>query len=219
MRPAPSAQHLLITFVPTVLTLVVLAAISEMYAVPMADITRDMAQIGGIHPLSGILSNLGIILWCATAATCLFSALVLRSGPSDAYYFLLSSAGLSAALLIDDFFAVHDFLAERYLHIDEKVVIAALGVATVVLLVAFRPTIILKTHYRLLLLAPGFFAISVGADAFDDRLWRLGQWQYLLEDGAKWLGIAGWCSYYVVTSYQLVTDPASEPVAATVPTD
>ena len=30
--------------------------------------------------------------------------------------------------------------------------------------------------------------------------------EYLFEDGAKWLGIASWCSYYIYTAYQLVLD-------------
>ena len=33
---------------------------------------------------------------------------------------------------------------------------------------------------------------------------NLGGLQLFLEDGAKWLGIATWCSYFAHTSYQIV---------------
>jgi len=28
--------------------------------------------------------------------------------------------------------------------------------------------------------------------------------EYIFEEGAKWLGIASWCSYYTYTAYELV---------------
>ncbi|MGI6386716.1 MAG: hypothetical protein ACOX2W_06175 [Desulfomonilia bacterium] len=33
---------------------------------------------------------------------------------------------------------------------------------------------------------------------------RIGHWEYFLEDGAKLLGIACWCSYIAGTSRQLL---------------
>ncbi len=34
--------------------------------------------------------------------------------------------------------------------------------------------------------------------------------EYIFEEGAKWLGISGWCSYYVHTAYQFVVNANTE---------
>ena len=50
-----------------------------------------------------------------------------------------------------------------------------------------------------------FLTVSVLTDGIlDPWFWSLGDWEYFIEDGAKWLGIASWCSYYVQTSYLFI---------------
>jgi hypothetical protein len=155
----------------------------------------------------GILSNLGVLLWCASAAICLFAALALRDPGSTAARFLLCSAALSAYLLIDDFFMVHEELAPRYLGLHEKAVMAALGAATCAYLLAFW-RLIAQTQFLVLALAVGLLGASAAIDTLRDTLpWRwatIGGWEYFFEDGAKWLGIALWCSYHVRTAHQVM---------------
>ena len=201
-----SARQLLITFIPSISILVAMAVVSVLFQVSMPDMTRDVTAIANIPPLSGVLSNLGVLLWCAAASICIFAAMTLRNvEPRDTFRFLLSSGLLSAYLLFDDFFLFHEDLASRYLGLNEKVVYAALGIAVSAYLIAFR-RVILRTNFGVLLLALGFLATSVVIDDILEPLvlWRLGDWEYFFEDGAKWLGIACWCSYYVQTSYQLL---------------
>lgn len=200
-----STRQLLITFVPSISILAAIAMVSVLFQVSMPAMTQDVTAIAKIHPLSGILSNLGILLWCAAASICFFTATTLRNvKPRDTFWFLLSSALLSTYLLFDDFFQFHEDLASRYLGLNEQVVYAALGIAVSAYLIAFR-RIILRTNFGALLLALGFLASSVVIDAIlEPWLWRLGHWEYFFEDGAKWLGIASWCSYYVHTSHQFL---------------
>lgn len=201
-----SARRLFITFIPAVSVLATIAAVRTIYHVRIPDMTRDVAVIAGIHPLSGILSNLGILLWCAAASVCLFSAMTLRNAESkEIFWFLLSSALLSMYLLFDDFFMFHEALASQYLGLDEEVVFAVLGVAVSIYLIAFG-RVILRTNYVIFLLALGLLASSVVMDTILARwMLRLGKnWVFFFEDGAKWLGIACWCSYYVHTSFKLV---------------
>jgi len=197
--------QLLITFVPSLCMLAAMALAGVLFQVDMDVMTRDVTATANVHPLTGILSNLGILLWCAAASICAFAAVTLRNvKPGEAFRFLLCSALLSAYLLLDDFFLFHDELAPRYLGVDEKLVYAALGIAVSAYLIAFW-RVILQTHFAVLLLALGFLGIAVVMDALlEPWLRRLGHWEYFVEDGAKWLGIAAWCSYYVRTSYQLV---------------
>ena len=208
-----SARRLFITILPAVSILAAITAVCLIYRVDMSRITRDVTSIAKIHPLSGVLSNLGILLWCATASICLFAALTLRDVKSkEIFWFLLSSALLSMYLLFDDFFLFHDALALMYLGLNEKVVIAVLGVAVSTYLIAFR-RVILRTDYDFLLLALGLLASSVIIDMFQDEQWmlQLGQWSFFFEDGAKWLGIASWCSYFVRTSFQLFVNSLGLP--------
>lgn len=200
-----SMRQLLITYVPSIVILVIMALVSTFFHVGFAVMTRDVAAIANIHPLSGILSNLGIILWCVAASICFFAAMVLRTAKHRHIgWFLFSSALLSTYLLLDDFFLFHEELARRYLGLDEKVVLATLGIAVSVYLVTFRG-IILRTNFGVLLQAIGFLATSVVIDTvYDMGLLQPDNWKHFFEDGAKWLGIASWCSYYVHTSYLLL---------------
>jgi len=207
-----SEQQLLITFIPSGSILVALVVVSVLFQVSIPAMTRDVTAIANIHPLSGILSSLGILLWCAAASICGFAAMTLRNvNPRDTFWFLLSSALLSAYLLFDDFFLFHEDLASRYLGLNEKIVFAALGIAVATYLIVFRQ-VILRTNFGVLLLALGFLTTSVVIDSILERwMSRLGDWEYFLEDGAKWLGIAGWCSYYVDTSHQLLCSTFGRP--------
>lgn len=200
-----STRQLLITFIPSISLLVAVAAASVLSGVGFDIMTRDVTATAGVHPLTGVLSSLGILLWCAAASVCAFAAITLPgSQPPEAFRFLLSSALLSAYLLLDDFFLIHDELVPRYVGLGQEVVYATLGIALMAYLVVFRG-VILRTNFSVLLLALGFLAASVVLDALlEPWLVRLGDWQYLIEDGAKWLGIAAWCSYYVRTSWQLL---------------
>ncbi len=179
--------------------------VSIRFQVNIDTMTRDVAVIANIHPLFGILSNLGVLLWCVAASICGFAAIILRDiKPRDPFWFLLSSALLSGYLLLDDFFLFHENLAPRYLGLSEKFVFATLGIAVSAYLIAFR-WIILRTNFSTLLLSLGFLTTSVVIDVIlEPWLGQLGHWMFLFEDGAKWLGIAFWSSYYVDTAHRLL---------------
>jgi hypothetical protein len=207
-----SKKQLQITFVPTIMMLITIGVFGVIYELNMGTITRDVAVIGNIHPLSGFLSTLGIFLWCVAASISFFAAFIVRNFKrKKTFLFLLSSAALSTYLLFDDAFMFHENLASSYLGINEKVVLVLLGVAVFAYLFTFR-NIILKTHYYVLLLALGFLGFSVLIDVITVRwLDELGYWIYFIEDGAKWIGIASWCSYYVHTSYHFVINAYAPP--------
>lgn len=163
--------------------------------------TVDLAAIANLNPLSGALSNLGILLWCASMSICLFSSLVLRNiSTKDVRLFLVSSGLLSGYLLFDDLFQFHEILAQKYLGIKQVFVVVSIILATASYLIFCRK-IILKTNILLLACALGFLALSVVVDQFlEPYLWRLGQWSLFVEDGAKWIGIFCWFAYLATTA-------------------
>ena len=187
--------------------LIAIAVVSMIFHISIPTFTRDVTAIAGIHPFSGILSNLGIYLWCISASTGFFAAIVLHEiGQTKNFLFLFSSALLSTYLMLDDAFLFHEDLASRLLGVSEKVVFVILGIAVFVYLKYFMH-VILKTKYITLLIAFAFLSLSVVIDSIlESWLWRLGHWEFFVEDGAKWIGITSWCIYHVNTSFHFVVD-------------
>ena len=71
-------RWMLFLYLPAVMGLVLVALASLYLDISVVDLTRDIAVVAGVHPLTGMVSNIGILLWCAAAAICLFSSSVLR---------------------------------------------------------------------------------------------------------------------------------------------
>jgi len=180
-----------------------------------------MTVVGGTHPLTGMLSSLGALLWCASSAMCLFAAWSLwHRQPRTISRFLLSAGLVSAYLLIDDFFMLHESVAgSRSLGVSEKAVFAVLGLAILGHLFWFR-RIILVSNPWLLVLALGMLGASVITDMMQERLLHWGMWRSVLEDGFKWLGISGWFGYHAMVSHKALAGhlgpaPTSEGRAVT----
>lgn len=190
----------MLVLVPAGLVLALVAVAAAIADVRIPDMTRDVAALAKLHPLAGLLSNLGLILWSATAAVCLFAAAASRPQHARRSRFLLFGGLLSAYLLLDDFFQVHEVIAPQYLGIRERYVYLALAASLLAYLLTFRDVIV-ATHWPALLLALGFFAASAGSDAAVALLLpprtATPDWQFFVEDGAKWLGICSWCHYFV----------------------
>lgn len=167
------------------------------YGIPMALFTRDAAQITGSAPFIGALSNLGILLWCTAAATALFAAALAgrRDGNGEAIGFLRAGAALTVLLLFDDLFLLHDVVFPDYLHVSQLLVYVAYALAAAGFLLRFRRHILARTDYPLLAIALAGFALSIGMDLVDEHILIPGT--YILEDGFKFLGIVGWCGYFV----------------------
>lgn len=190
----PSLPVVLLALIP----LVLVAGTSVVLEIEMHRMTRDVAAIANIHPLAGMLSSLGILLWWSSASIWLFTAILWRSVEAkEKFRFALSSACLSAYLALDDLFQIHEMLAPTYLGVPEKAVYAVLGTAVVIYLWKFR-SLLTHKNYSLLFFALFFLSASVAVDAvFEPWLWRLGHWTFLVEDGLKWCGIVNWCAFCV----------------------
>lgn len=177
------------------------AAASRLLQAPIGHLTRDIAAVANVHPLTGFLSSLGILLWAASATVWLFAAYVQRARqPNRSPGFLVFPGLLSAYLALDDLFELHELVAPRYLGVPEEAIYALLGAALGVYLWRYRERL-RERHGELLLLALAALAASVAVDAgLDAWLWRLGEWVLLVEDGFKWLGICFWTEFAVFSA-------------------
>jgi hypothetical protein len=187
----PDRKGLLLLYVPIVALLVlVIIAVFSLH-IPLSSFTRDMASIAHVHPLLGVVSNVGILLWCATAVICLFSRSLLRQhGLYAQARFMLWAGLMTLVLLVDDLFMIHEYIAPVHFNVGEKVVLASYAVAAGAYLLSHR-RLILAANYQLLAAAMVLFSASMLVDIADGLgWWRLG------EDGFKILGIASWLGYH-----------------------
>lgn len=178
---------------PTLFVLGMLVVVKRQAQIPVAQLMRDPAAITGTPFYIGLLSNIGILLWCAAAAVCIFSAIALRKIAiyKELYSFLLTSGLLTSMLVFDDFLLLHESAFPNYLNIPERFVYLVYGIITLLYLVRFNK-IILKTDFILLLFAFGFLGVSI----LIDKILPFSEFSVFVEDGAKLLGIVSWFAYF-----------------------
>ncbi len=165
-------------------------------------LTRDPAATNNTPIYVGILSNLGVMLWAASAAVCIFSASVIkkRGSLSQLKNFFLFSGLFSLCLGIDDLLMMHENFFPNTLMIPEKIVYLCYLLITFSYLLFYVETI-LCSSYLLLYLALLFFSISVGMD----KLLPFCEIETFFEDGFKFTGIIFWLTYYTHTALESLT--------------
>lgn len=179
------------------LPLILIALTHTFYSIPVPLITRDITSIANIHPLSGALSSLGILLWIASASIWGFTFFVVRNknknknGTGLFFY----SGILSAYLGFDDLFLFHEYLAPTYLHIPEKLVFVFLG--TCIANYIFRYfNELAKPDGLLLIFSLMFLTGSAVCDIALSSLHIINEdLLFFMEDGLKWIGICCWTSF------------------------
>ncbi len=172
--------------------------------IPVEHFTADPARSYNAHPLTGIISHIGVLLWCSTAAICLYSSVLLKlDGETRDARFLFYSGLLSMVLLFDDLFMFHEALFPWYFHIPQRFVYVGYILMTVVYFFYFRKDI-LNSEYKILTIA----IILLGLSVLGDFVLPQEGIAYLFEDGFKAFGIATWAVYFMRLSfYRTLTDP------------
>ena len=189
-----SLPGLIALYVPAVAIVGLIAAVAKIAGIPSGLMTRDPTAIMHAHPFTGVLSNLGAVLWAATASVCFFGGLaVRRKGGGVESRFLLCSGVFVSLLLFDDMFRFHDSLASGLMGLPEEVVFGTLGLAAVAYAVVFLRTI-LNSECAFLGLGCALFALSIVVDI--QLLGRVVLIPDFFDDASKFLGIFSWCAYF-----------------------
>lgn len=179
---------------------------------PIELFVKDTNAIAGVPFYFGAISNIGIILWCATASVCLLTSLILHtvSRFKVKKKFLFNAGFFTLFLMLDDFFLIHESIFPHYLGLSANILFLAYGVMTFGLLLHYRK-VIYQTNYAFIFMSLFFFAGSVVVDKLHDYglLFLFGTnsdgFQYFLEDSFKLLGITGWFSYFVLVCHATLT--------------
>lgn len=154
------------------------------------------AELSGdcCHTYYGFVSNLGIMLWSATAAVCLFSAILFVAQKRDiALVWFAASAGLLTGwLALDDAFMVHEVVFPSF-GIPQNAVLAFYVVLGGLYgLTSWRT--IFRQDWPLLFVAGSALALSMLVDTVFHSL--VPSLVYL-EDSAKFFGICAWAAFHI----------------------
>jgi hypothetical protein len=184
--------HLVLVYSPIVILITAVAVFALMTGRPGSFFTRDPFVIARLPFYAGLISNVGIVLWCALCTVCLFNSVVLKklANGSDWGRFFLYSGILTFILLFDDLFQFHRILYPRLLHVSMALTSAAYAGLAIWLLWRFRG-IMEQSEYLLLLLAFFFLGFSIVLDV--TPMLRSGR--SFIADGFKLLGITSWLTY------------------------
>jgi hypothetical protein len=196
-----SVISLLKIYIPGILFIGLMALYSFLNDFHFNDLSEDAIQTLNAPKYSGLVARVDVVLMCAIAAILLFASRLLSvmQKPGEVKGFLLYGGLLSLLLMLDDFFMLHDWVFREIIPLPENLIFAFYAISGVLFLFYYRK-LILKTDYVILLIGFGLLGVSVIVDA----LIVVGfYWKYsaVLEDGAKFLGMVSWFSYFLKTSY------------------
>lgn len=167
--------------------------------VPLEVLTRDITAIADLPIYTGILSQIGIFLWIATAAICLFVSQIISDRTH--YNYMVASFSITFYLGLDDAFMFHESILPS-IGIHQKIVILIYVIMILFFIWKFRRTI-LASDYLLMGLAFFSFGLSV---IIDNLFWdQSALITNLIEDGAKFVGILTWLIYYTRTCIQFIS--------------
>ncbi len=195
-------------YTPIVILVLLVVFLSFKTGIPIDKFTGDPAAIAGINPFIGVVSNIGILFWCASASICFFSFALPQKTRNRGNFsaFFLFSGFITSILLLDDLFLFH----ERHLNsreiifpnstfISQEVIYLSYAMIILFYFIKFRK-IIVKTDFIILLLALSFFGASIIIDSFSLSI----PMKSLFEDGFKLFGIVSWFGYFVRVCFQVV---------------
>jgi hypothetical protein len=210
-------------YVPAVLLLGVAFLTSTRFGIPFDRLTSDaaIAYTDDAPFYSGYLSSFGMVLWSTAAGICCFAAFTLTPNTDErreARTFLATLGLLTAVLLVDDLFMIHEALY-RLTGKSQKRVVLVQGLLLAWMLWSHRATISRSTNWPLLGSSLALFAGSLAVDF--DAVALPARLHHLFEDGFKLAGVVGWWGYALACSaraVRLAADaPAERPLTASSP--
>lgn len=207
-------------WVGCIVWILLMVIVHQQSLAPIEYFTKDPATIAHHPEYYGSLSNIGVLLWNASAVVCFLGALQLRilernwletnldnvrPKYRNASYFLTGFGLLSTVLCLDDLFLLHESIIFNKFGLPEEAAFLAYAIALIFLLVRFRK-ILRKRNPMALGASLLLFAASIATDRLTPSALISEQDLYLIEDGLKLLAIFLWLSYFVWITLELILD-------------
>ena len=162
-----------------------------------SDLSRDYSGVYHLEPYVGMLSSLGIIIWCASVTLCWFAwyFLRMRNPNSGRKNFFFVSGLITAIIAIDDLFQFHEVIVPDYFGIPEISFYIAYTFILILFNIKYVNTLMNK-YFSILISSYFFLAFSIVFDVFFEDAVAFGTY---IEDGLKFMGIALWSAYFFKT--------------------
>jgi hypothetical protein len=218
-RSRLSLRFALAIYAPTVALLALVGMVARPIGVEPGVFLRDPAHIAHVPFYTGIISNLGIAVWCAGAVMALFAAAALPKTPDrrEDRRFLLWSGLLTLYLMVDDLAMLHDDVYRNLFHIYEQVVFLVYLPIAAIYLTRFRRQLF-GPHVALVVLTGAFTILSLTMDQWHMLLTVFGRIivpeNQLVEKGAKLLSMVSWMAFLARTAADAVGTRDSRAPAA-----
>ena len=195
-------RALSVAALPGLVIYVLAISLSAMAGIKGILVIRDLAQTCDSPLGVGLISNLGYLLWIATAAIALFSAYATPTYSQHKLKDLLLCGGwFSFILCIDDMFLLHDrYIGQTFLYV-------VYAIFAFLIVFKFRDQL-LKNGGEIFILAATLLAFSVLTDKFQRDIADIMPIKYetiqLFEEGVKFLGITTWLYFWWSASSKFI---------------
>lgn len=186
------------------LFIIFLYLLTENSDISMYELVADPTEVGQVAAYTGLVSTIGILIFAATASTCLFTAYLLEKIDRRArkWQVFLKISGLFILLLLaDDLWQFHEYfpsllfgdLAEdrTVQDLGEAIVLCFYGFLFILYLLKFKHYFY-QTRLTLFIAALLFFILSTIIDIWLANI----SGHFILEEGLKLLGIVSFSMYY-----------------------
>jgi len=190
-----------------VLLVFVIGFVGFVFEIPFPDLTANPISRMAVPFYQGILQRIGTILWGGTVLVSLFTYYNLEPSENliEIRKFLLSSGIFFGYFLIDELLLIHNFIFPKVLNIHQLLVVIVYAVLTLIFIIRFR--VIIKNNFLwLFVIAISFLGLSVLVDILSYLKVIRFSFRYLLDDGAKFLGIFNLFVYYFFYCKDLILD-------------
>lgn len=176
------------------------------FNIPPDYLTKDPVALLHGKFYTGALSNFTILCWTAAATLCMFGYLALykfapRAGLKP---LLFHFALVTLLLLLDDLYLWHEVMFPDYMGVNERLVYLSYLLYIAFILVRFR-NVIFQTEYVVLACAFFFLGASMTVDVCSHKLIHTlhmpAQWETLLEDALKSIGVFTWMVYFIRVAF------------------
>ena len=195
-------RALIVAVLPGLVIYVLAISLSAIAGIKGILVIRDLAQTCGSLAGVGLISNLGYLIWMATAAIVLFTAYASPKYNQHKFKGMLLCGGwFSFILCIDDMFLLHDrYIGPTFLYIFY-------AIFSFLIVSKFRDQL-LENGGEIFILAVILLGFSVLTDNFQYDIAELMSIKYettqLFEEGIKFLGITTWLYFWWSASSKFI---------------
>ena len=200
-------KAIIVAITPSLITYALAINLSAMAGIKGILVIRDLAQTCDSALGIGLISNLGYLLWIATASIALFTAYGTPTNSQHKLKELLLCGGwFSFILCIDDMFLLHDrYIGQTFLYV-------VYAIFAFLIVFRFRDQLI-KNGGEIFILAATLLAFSILTDKFQRDIVDILPVKYettqIFEEGVKFLGISSWFYFWWTTSSKFIRKAAS----------